>query len=249
MKEQDNSLVINTTVMSYNIQHGVGMDGQLNLQRIADVILDSGVGITGLQEVDRFFSERSNYKDQAKEIAGLTGYHYVYGANLDFGQAGGQAENSQYGNAIISKHPILRFDNILLSSFSEEQRGVLHAVVNLDGLHVNVYNTHLGLDAPSRAAQVQEIIDLVSHSNGPSILMGDFNTEPDSPEFQLLLESGLFVNSFQCVEDVYTFPSTSPTELIDYILTSPGIQLQNQRVIRTEASDHLPIAVDVLLKR
>lgn len=248
MEEQESLGVISTTIMSYNIQHGVGMDGQLNLQRIAAVILDSGVGIVGLQEVDRFFSERSDYKDQAKEIASLTGYHYVYGANLDFGQVGGLAENSQYGNAIVSKYPILRSDNILLSSFGEEQRGMLHAVVDLDGIHVNIYNTHLGLDARSRLAQAEEIIDLVSRSNQPSILMGDFNAEPDSPAFQRMLESGLFVNSFQDMEDVYTFPSTSPTEQIDYILISPGIKHQNQHVVQTEASDHLPIVVDLVFK-
>lgn len=74
---------VSTTVMSYNIHHGVGIDGQLSLQRIADVIRDSGAEIVGLQEVDRHYGERSDFKDQAKELADLLGYHYAYGANLD----------------------------------------------------------------------------------------------------------------------------------------------------------------------
>ena len=235
--------------MSYNIQHGVGQDDQLSLQRIADAIRDSGAEIVGLQEVDRFYGARSDYKNQAEELADLLGYHYAYGANLDLEPEEGRTNNRQYGTAILSKYHIIRSENILLSSFGEEQRGALHAVVNLRGIHVDVYNTHLGLDVTSRTVQAQEIIDLVSATQGPKILMGDFNAEPDSSEFQVLLNSGLFVNSFQGFEDAYTFSVSNPTEIIDYILTSPAIQHSNQRVIHTEASDHLPITVDLVFKR
>lgn len=241
---------VSTTVMSYNIHHGVGLDEQLSLQRIADVIRNSGAEIVGLQEVDRYYGERSDFQDQAKELAGLLGYHYAYGANLDLEPEEGQTNNRQYGTAIVSKYPILRSENVLLSSFGKEQRGVLHAVVNLKGIHVDVYNTHLGLDVASRTAQAQEIIDLAaSASEGPVLLMGDFNAEPDSSEFQLLLDSGLFVNSFQGIDDAYTFPVINPSATIDYILTSPTVQHSNQRVIHTEASDHLPIAADLSFQR
>ncbi|GIP26389.1 metal-dependent hydrolase [Paenibacillus sp. J23TS9] len=239
---------VGVTVMSYNIHHGVGVDDQLSLQRIADVIRDSGAEIVALQEVDRFYGDRSEYKDQAAELAVLLGYHYAYGSNLDLGPEEGRADNRQYGTAILSKHPIIRHENILLSSFEDEPRGALHAIVNLRDVHMNVYNTHLGLDTTSRTVQAQEIIDLATSAQGPKILMGDFNAEPDSPELQLLLNSGLFVNSFQGIEDAYTFPFSNPPEIIDYILTSPTVQHSNQQVIRTDASDHLPIAVDLAFK-
>ncbi|MET3546496.1 endonuclease/exonuclease/phosphatase family metal-dependent hydrolase [Paenibacillus favisporus] len=112
-----------------------------------------------------------------------------------------------------------------------------------------MYNTHLGLDAASRKAQVQEIVNLASTVKGPKLLTGDFNAEPDSPEFQALLASKLFVNSFQGVENAYTFPADEPSETIDYIVTSPEVQHSNPRVIATEASDHRPIAVGVVFKR
>ncbi|MEC0240314.1 endonuclease/exonuclease/phosphatase family protein [Paenibacillus dokdonensis] len=238
--------VVGTTVMSYNIHHGVGLDDQLSLQRIANVIRDSGAEIVSLQEVDRFYGPRSDYKNQAEELAGSLGFHYAYGTNLDLEPDEGRASNRQYGTAILSKYHILRSENISLSSFGKEQRGALHAVVNLLGIQVDVYNTHLGLDVTSRTVQAQEIIDLASAIQGSKILMGDFNTEPDSSEFQMLLNSGLFVNSFQGIEDIYTFPVGIPSEMIDYILTSPAVLHSNQRVIHTEASDHLPIAVDLV---
>ncbi|KKO52575.1 endonuclease [Paenibacillus sp. DMB20] len=248
-EDRGNGEKAGTTLMSYNIHHGVGLDGRLSLERIAEVIRDSGAEIVGLQEVDRFFGIRSAFKDQAKELAGLLGYHYAYGANLDFDPAEGQTERPQYGTAIVSKHPIIRSENVLLSSFGKEQRGILHAVVNVRGIHVNVYNTHLGLDVPGRMAQAQEIIDLVSVAEGPALLLGDFNAEPGSGELQLLLNSGLFVNGFQGMDDAYTFPVRNPSTIIDYILTSPSLRHDNQRVIRTEASDHLPIVTDVVFKR
>ncbi|MWV42643.1 endonuclease [Paenibacillus sp. HJL G12] len=238
-----------TTVMSYNIQHGVGIDDLLSLQRIANVIRESGAEIVGLQEVDRFYGIRSDHKDQAAELAGMLGYHYIYGANLDLPPDEGRADNRQYGNAILSKHPFIRYENIFLSSSEDEQRGVLHAVVNMRGIQVNVYNAHLGLDVASRTVQAQELNDLASTIHGPKILMGDFNTEPDSSELQMLLDSGLFVNSFQGIENAFTFPADDPSEKIDYILTSPGVQYSNQRVIASEASDHLPIAVDLAFER
>ncbi|MFC7682195.1 endonuclease/exonuclease/phosphatase family protein [Paenibacillus sp. GCM10028914] len=240
--------MMHTTVMSYNIQHGAGMDGQLSLQRIAKVIFDSGAEIACLQEVDRFFGERSDFKDQAKELARMLGYHYAYGPNLELIPVEGQADISQYGNAIISKHPILRSKNTLLSSFGDEQRGVLHVVIDLEDIQLNVYNTHLGLDAASRMTQIEELLDLISRSKAPSILMGDFNTEPTSAEIQFLLDSGLLINSFHNIQNINTWPANAPTEIIDYIFTSPVVQHDNQRVIHTQASDHLPIVVDVMVK-
>lgn len=239
---------VGVTVMSYNIHHGVGMDDQLNLHRIADVIRDSGAEIVALQEVDRFYGDRSEYKDQAAELAALLGYYYAYGANLDLGPEEGRVKNRQYGTAILSKHPILRYENKMLSSLEDEPRGVLHAVIDLRDVHVDVYNTHLGLDTTSRTVQVQKMMRLTASAQGPKLVMGDFNAEPDSPELQLLLHSGLFVNSFQGMRDAYTFPFSRPPEIIDYILTSPTVLHSNQRVIRSDASDHQPIAADLIFK-
>ena len=240
---------VQTTVMSYNIHHAVGIDGQLSLERIAQVIEDAGAEIVALQEVDRFYGARSDFKDQAKELAELLGYHYAYGANLNLAPAEGQIENRQYGTAIVSKYPIIRSENVLLSSFGREQRGVLHAVVNVRGIHVHVYNTHMGLDVPGRMAQAQEIVDLASQHEGPAVLMGDFNANPSSEEVGIFLNSGLFTNTFAGIEDAYTFPVLTPSVTIDYILTSPSVAHAEQRVIHTEASDHLPIAADLTFYR
>ncbi|MGJ9458047.1 endonuclease/exonuclease/phosphatase family protein [Oceanobacillus sp. CF4.6] len=240
---------VDVKVMSYNIYHGVGLDGELDLERIAELIQNADADIIGLQEVDRFYGDRSDFQDQTKELAKLLDYHYVYGANLNLDPAEGQEENRQYGTGILSKYPIIDSENIFLSSFGNEQRGLLRTKINLKGVHVNFFNTHLGLNVPERDTQVEEIIEVTSSIEDPSILVGDLNAEPDSEEFQLLLNKGNFVDTFAEVENSNTFPVVDPTKRIDYILTSPLIEFTNQEVIYTEASDHLPLVTELTIRR
>lgn len=94
------------TVMSFNIHHGVGVDGLLNLQRVADVIKTEGVDVVGLQEVDRHWGERSDFVDQAAWLADELDMHVVYGANLDLDPAQPGEPRRQYGTAILSERPI-----------------------------------------------------------------------------------------------------------------------------------------------
>lgn len=240
---------VDVNVMSYNIYHGVGLDGELDLERIAKVIQDADADIIGIQEVDRFYGDRSDFQDQTKELAKLLGYDYVYGANLNLDPAEGQEENRQYGTGILSKYPIIDSENIFLSSFGNEQRGLLRTTINVRGVHVNFYNTHLGLNASERTAQVEEIIEEKSSFGGPSVLVGDLNAEPHSDEFQLLLNEGNFIDTFADVENSATFPVLESNKRIDYILTSPFIEFNNQDVIYTEASDHLPVVTELTIKR
>lgn len=55
-------------VMSYNIHHGRGLDGKIDLERIANVIKKEGADIVTLQEVDKGV-ERSDRQDIAKELS------------------------------------------------------------------------------------------------------------------------------------------------------------------------------------
>lgn len=232
-------------IMSYNIQHGTDLDGQLDLERIAKVITASQGTIIGLQEVDKFYSERSDFKNQAKELATLLNFHYCYGANLNLEPTNGRTENRQYGIAILSKYPIVKSEHILLSSYGKEQRGVLGATIDKDGVQINIYNTHLGLDVPSRITQINELIDITAKFQGPKVLLGDLNTDPQSEEIQSLLKLTDFVDSFKNIRNANTFPSNEPNQRIDYIFTNTDIEILNQIVIHSDASDHLPIMIEI----
>lgn len=247
-------------VMSFNIHHGADGDDVLDLERTAAVIEASGAEVIGLQEVDDAWSSRSDFEDQAARLAELLGMHYVYGANLDVAPAEGRTGNSRYGNAILSEHPIIDSENHLLTSIEypeqpTEQRGLLEAVINVKGHHIGFYSTHLDHQrAEQRELQAREIMQITGESRRPAVVVGDLNAEPGAPELQDLL--AVFTDTFAALgqDDAYTFaPDGAPVEdaslRIDYVLVSEGVRPQAAHVVRTSASDHLPIVADLGIPR
>lgn len=93
---------VNLKVMSFNIHHGEGLDGELDIKRTAKVMKDTGAEIIGIQEVDRFYGDRSDFQDQARKLAKLLGYHYVFGANLNL-EPETSNKNRQYGTAVCNR--------------------------------------------------------------------------------------------------------------------------------------------------
>ena len=247
-------------VMSFNIHHGADGDDVLDLERTAAVIEASGAEVIGLQEVDDAWSSRSDFEDQTARLAELLDMHYAYGANLDAAPAEGRTENSRYGNAILSEHPIIDSENHLLTSIEyaeqpTEQRGLLEAVINVKGHHVGFYSTHLDHQrAEQRELQTREILQITGESPRPAVVVGDLNAEPDAPELQSLFQ--VFTDVFAALgqDDAYTFaPDGAPVEdaslRIDYVLVSEDVRPQAAHVVRTSASDHLPIVADLEIPR
>src|SRR5262245_27986995 len=100
--------------MTFNIQHGQGGDGRVDLARTSQVIRDAGAEVVGLQEVDRNYGTRSGLIDQAEWLARDLGMHVVYGANTDLDPPTAGAARRQFGNAILSAFPIVDWENIHL---------------------------------------------------------------------------------------------------------------------------------------
>src|SRR5699024_11443848 len=95
--------------------------------------------------------------------------------------------------------------------------------------------------------QAEEIVEMMNAFPGPKILMGDLNTEPDTESLNYLLNYGEINDSFADIENAFTFRADDPIKRIDFLLTSPLITFDNQQVINTLASDHLPIVIDAKL--
>lgn len=85
-------------VLTYNIHHGEGLDGKVDLGRIAQVIQQAAPDVVALQEVD-LGTERTGRVDQAAELGRLTGLHAVFGKAFDY--SGGR-----YGAALLSRWSI-----------------------------------------------------------------------------------------------------------------------------------------------
>ena len=231
-------------VMSYNIHHGEGTDGAFDYERIAAVINEQQPDLVALQEVDRK-TTRAGGIDQAAKIADLTDLHHVYGAAMDY--AGGA-----YGEAILSRWPILASDNHILPKVEgSEPRALLTVRLAPPGGQELVFaGTHLAHDSErDRTAQtrlIDEILETRPYAGAPIFLAGDLNAKPGSAPMDVLLESGDWIDAFEG-DPRPTFPNVKPDRRIDWILVKPRqarVRIKETHVVEGEsASDHCAVVV------
>jgi endonuclease/exonuclease/phosphatase family metal-dependent hydrolase len=237
--------------MTFNIHHGEGTDGVLDLERVAGVIEDAGPDVVGLQEVDRHWSERSGFADQALWLARRLGMNVVYGANLDLDPPAPGAPRRQYGNAILTRHRVIEWDNTLLPrSGPHEQRGLLRARLRAHEVPLLVCATHLQYgDAGERIAQTGAVRELIGAPEEPVVLLGDLNAAPGAPEIRGLTEDMPDAWAEAGAGEGHTYDSLTPYIRIDYVLTSPEVVARTAAVVTTDpgASDHLPVTAEILL--
>jgi endonuclease/exonuclease/phosphatase family metal-dependent hydrolase len=143
--------------------------------------------LVGLQEVVR--TDEGDRLDQAAVIADGLGYHVALG----FWPAG-----HGYGNAVLSRWPILRAEVIALpDGGTDERRNLLFAEADSPYGKIPFFVTHLNWKLHHghvRELQVLAVADAVrsiapvSNAPGsfPPILVGDFNAEPESDEIRFL---------------------------------------------------------------
>ncbi|MEX1212884.1 MAG: endonuclease/exonuclease/phosphatase family protein [Balneolaceae bacterium] len=227
-------------VMAYNIHHAGGMDGVVDIERIANVIRESGADIVALQEVDVMVG-RSGHIHQVRELARLTGLeHTAFGANIDL-------DEGWYGTATLSRFPILEEKNTHFEQIGPEQRGVLETLLDVNGEELLFLNTHLdhrGEDDRERILYVNEAREkiLPRYSAERVLFAGDFNTRPDSEAYRLVTE--YMTDSWVEIGkgEGNTIPSNDPNRRIDYIFYQGDLRPVHAWVPRTTASDHLPVA-------
>lgn len=238
-------------VVTYNIHRAIGVDRRFRPERVVRVLEHYGADVVLLQEVDEGVP-RSRELNLAKELAEMAGYpHFALGHNVSL-------KKGRYGNATLSRFPILRERNIELSvAQSWIRRGCQHTSINLGkgSRTLEVFNLHLGLSARERQQQVE----LLSRShefsgvNGetPILVGGDFNDWRS-----LLWPTFTDGFGFRCATDsktgrrgaIATYPSFSPQGGLDRIYYRGPIRLVSTRRCRLQvsrvASDHLPVIAE-----
>lgn len=238
------------TVMTYNIHHGAGVDAVLDLERIAALIEQNGADVVGLQEVDRHWSERSNWVDQPAWFAKRLKMHYAYAANLDLPPLNPGEPRRQYGTAILSKYPIKDFTNTLLPLYpTGEQRGLAVATIKVRGVDLRFANTHLtSNNNAERLEQAQKVVELLGKMHKATVLVGDLNARPDAPEIKTL--TAVLSDTWVEVGEGpgYTIEASNPTARIDYQLHSPQLRPLKAAVPVSLASDHLPVVASFTVR-
>lgn len=232
-------------ILSYNIHHGAGVDGKLDLPRIAGVIRGAEPDLVALQEVDRIV-ERSGRVDQPAELAKLLDMHVAFGANI-------RLQGGQYGNAVLSKFPLVRHENRLLPNVDRgEQRGLLDADVGLPGgrgeLRFLVTHFDHRPDDRERRASVEQVNRLAMlQPDRPTILAGDLNDGPSSAVLRELDTRWRRTND----EPRPTVPVDRPVQQIDFVLVRP---VDRWKIVETRvldeavASDHRAVLAVVELR-
>jgi endonuclease/exonuclease/phosphatase family metal-dependent hydrolase len=242
-------------ILSYNIHRAIGVDRRFRPERIASIIDNYKPEIVLLQEVDEG-APRSRELDLARELAEALGLpHRAVGHNVTL-------RKGRYGNATLSRFPILSERNIDLTVDPWKRRGCQHTTIDLGvalepGQHryhtLDVFNLHLGLSATERARQVEllarsrEMSVLPPHA--PCVIGGDFN------DWRSLLVPFLTGGmDFRSATDsstgrpFRTFPSFFPRGPLDRVYYRGPLALLNAYRCRLRtsrlASDHLPIVAD-----
>lgn len=240
-------------VLSYNIHRAIGLDRLFRPERVLRIIEAHDPDVVLLQEVDEGVP-RSRELDLARELAHALGYrHYAVGHNVTL-------RKGRYGNATLSRFPILRERNIDLTVGMRKRRGCQHTglVAEAPGGNrrpLEVFNLHLGLSRREREHQIglllrsREFEDLAE--DAACLVGGDFN------DWRSLLNTifteVLAFRSATHLESgdnggIPTFPSFFPRGPLDRIYYRGPLRLLSARRCRLRlskvASDHLPIVAD-----
>jgi endonuclease/exonuclease/phosphatase family metal-dependent hydrolase len=231
---------------TFNIHHGVGMDDTLDLERIAVTIESLRADVIGLQEVDRRFGERSDFVDQPRLLSRWLGMRLAYGPALDLEPPRPGEPRRRYGNAVLSRHPIVgRTTTPLPRTAAVEQRALLRARIDLGDRRIDVYTTHLEAhDVRQRALQAGAVATMIAtRQDGPSLLLADLNARPDGAEMAAIaavLDDAWRVGTGRG----FTHPAPGPDRRIDVVLHSPDVVPSTAAVVATTASDHRAVVVD-----
>ena len=219
-------------------------------QLIADMMKEIDADAICMNELDNN-TNRTRHVYQLKHFASLMGsWDFEYGAAMPY-------DGGEYGDAVLSKHPIIETRSYRLpcaASQPGEDRSLCVIRVEIDGKDLYVASTHLDHlsgDA-SRLVQANEIRRIRdTELDGDLILAGDLNAIPSS---NVIATMTAFLTNVGTI-DQYTFPSENPTRKIDYILYAPighfGVQnctvvsRSDQQVDGVDASDHRPVVADI----
>lgn len=124
-----------------------------------------------LQEVQGRNEDQATLDAQHQSLAAALQMDVVYGCNAI-------RQTTDHGNALLSRFPVLRSENIDVSDHQLEQRGLLHVVLDVKGQEVHCFVVHLGLLGGSRVRQVEAMtarIRQVVPDDEPLLIAGDFN--------------------------------------------------------------------------
>lgn len=228
-------------VATYNVHACVGRDGRYDPDRVATVIGEFDADVVALQE----FTYPASVALETRMPVVLTTLDRYKCALGPTRQRTGRTVTECFGNALLTRHPIIEVHRIDLSMERREPRGALAATIDVDGVRLHVLATHLGLRVHERRFQVRQILDyLDSVRDAPTVVFGDFNDWLPGRSAAHVLDRRLGRPPRPA-----TFPVAWPIVALDRIWVQPRQALRRISVHATPtarlASDHLPVVAEL----
>lgn len=256
-------------IMTYNIASGrdyakdsdITAEGgsKTDLSRCAEVIKDISPDLCGLNEVNNFEEEYAkNFNgrsaaDQTKFIAEFTGLNSHF-----FGRAIHLNNRGDYGNAVISKYPIISSEVIPIpdpevqdEDGGYESRSITKVKLDVAG-GITILQVHVGLRISQSELGINTLCRVIDETEGPIIVMGDFNMRPSNELFNKikarLNEIAPDGEGYHHTFPSWTYEANVPEKLkkyryckIDHIFASKEFKKISCNVHKVRVSDHMPL--------
>lgn len=231
-------------ILTYNVMSCTDfLSGEVCPEQIGGIIKEIGADICGLNEVYNA-GPKEGYCEQAKKLSVLSGmknYAYALGKKFEW--------NDEIGNAVLSRYDIVKTEKFAVAAPTEEERVagenewyedrvILKTTIDV-GTKIAFIVTHFGLNLSERKRMANKLSEVIDDTDVPIILVGDFNSAPDE-EVLLPLYSRLKNVAKEVGNTEYTFSSTEPDRVLDYVFVSKEFSALSFEAKKVVASDHLP---------
>ncbi|MBM3342957.1 MAG: EEP domain-containing protein [Betaproteobacteria bacterium] len=252
-----NALAKPLRVATCNIHKGLSMfNRRVVIHSLREQLQALDADIVFLQEVAarhdthvRRHGQHWPREPQHEFLSDLSGLDHAYGRNALY-------DGREHGNAVLSRYPIVSWENQDVSTHRFEKRGLLHCEIEIPGWDQTLHCVcvHLALHARGRSRQLehlrQRIERMVPH-DAPLIVAGDFNDwhwrHKATHEFAHPL------NMHEVFETDHgrparSFPALLPLLRLDRIYVR-GLKVRNAHVTRARgwhlSSDHRALTCEL----
>ena len=238
------------TVVTYNIHKGLSaLNRRLVVHEIRERLHSLAPDVVFLQEVQGAHLRHSRRhltwpEGGQHEFLAQEGEHSAYGMNATY-------QDGHHGNAIVSRFPIVKAENIDISHHALENRGLLHCEMAVPGWKEQLHcvNVHLGLWARSRRFQLEWLCERIREAvpaRAPLVVAGDFNDWRGTATALLERELGLAEVFEQALgRHARSFPARLPFLKLDRIYVRDLKVGVTQRLAGdpwSRLSDHVALA-------
>lgn len=239
-------------ILSYNIHKGFTIGNRdFILEQIRLAMRETDADVLFLQEVLGDHQDKKcripDWKTaiQFEYLADTVWPHFAYGKNAVYPEG-------HHGNAILSKFPIIDWQNHVISTNRFEHRGLLKTKVLIPQLEKELLLccTHLDLTQKGRDLQTEMLVKhMAPEKDIPWVMVGDFNdwNKKLSPRIEQQLGAK---EVFKSLHGTYprTFPSFAPLLSLDRIFVNnltPITAIALKESHWKNLSDHLPLYVEI----